>query len=126
MREDGQDQVGSEGSADGAPSVSGEGLARSDGLSLSSLFGMAHRAEGKGLDRKGYDRAMNCIDCGVEVVTGPRCHRCAAQVAYQVEKRDADILLMVGEGMSYRQIAERLGVTRSRVGQRVKRARERA
>ena len=69
---------------------------------------------------------ITCADCGKPVSFGPRCHRCAAEKRYAVGEKDAAILEMVDAGMSYRQIAEQLLITKARVGQRVKRARERS
>lgn len=69
---------------------------------------------------------IHCLDCGKEVPDGPRCHTCAAEHRWKVSEADAQMLaLHRDEGLTYSQIAERSGVSKSRVAQRVHRARAR-
>jgi DNA-binding transcriptional regulator LsrR (DeoR family) len=69
---------------------------------------------------------MNCLGCGRDIPFGPRCPRCTAEAKYGVNKVDAAMLLLHESGLSYAKIARTYGISRSRVGQRVQRARARA
>lgn len=68
---------------------------------------------------------LTCIDCGTEVVVGPRCHSCAAEVRYKVTEIDDRMLALANEGRSLSYIAEEFGITKQRAQQRVARARGR-
>lgn len=70
-----------------------------------------------------------CIDCGKDV-TGTRCRQCNGlfiqrQHATAQAPGDEELLAMRAEGLSYRRIADRLGISPARVKTRLEDAKRR-